>query len=60
MNLDNYVITPPHIAFEECVKEAKNINVAAAGSELVGLDSTGSYAYGSRVLHTKGKPLYTR
>lgn len=37
MNLDNYKISPPHLAFEECVKEAKKINVAAAGSELVGL-----------------------
>lgn len=37
MNLDNYKITPPHIAFEECVKDAKEINVAVCGSELVGL-----------------------
>jgi glutamate formiminotransferase/formiminotetrahydrofolate cyclodeaminase len=37
MNLDNYKITPPHIAFEECVKDAKEINVAVCGSELIGL-----------------------
>jgi glutamate formiminotransferase / formiminotetrahydrofolate cyclodeaminase len=37
MNLDNYKITPPHIAFEECVKEAKAMKLAACGSELVGL-----------------------
>ena len=37
MNLDNYKITPPHIAFEECVKDAKELNVAVCGSELVGL-----------------------
>ncbi len=37
INLDNYKITPPHIVFEECVKDAKELNLAAAGSELVGL-----------------------
>lgn len=37
MNLDNYKVTPPHIAFEECVKDAKELNLAACGSELVGL-----------------------
>jgi glutamate formiminotransferase/formiminotetrahydrofolate cyclodeaminase len=37
MNLDNYKITPPHIAFEECVKNAKELSLAVCGSELVGL-----------------------
>lgn len=37
INLDNYLVTPPHIVYEECVKDAKEINIAAAGSELVGL-----------------------
>jgi len=37
MNLDNYKITPPHVAFEECVKDAKEMNIAVCGSELVGL-----------------------
>ncbi len=37
MNLDNYKTTPPHIAFEECAKDARELNLAAAGSELVGL-----------------------
>jgi glutamate formiminotransferase/formiminotetrahydrofolate cyclodeaminase len=37
INLDNYTITPPHVVFEECVKDAKELNLAAAGSELVGL-----------------------
>ncbi len=37
INLDNYKITPPHIVFEECVKDAMEMNLAAAGSELVGL-----------------------
>jgi glutamate formiminotransferase/formiminotetrahydrofolate cyclodeaminase len=37
INLDNYTITPPHVAFEECAKDAKELNLAVAGSELVGL-----------------------
>lgn len=37
MNLDNYKITPPHVAFEECVKDAKEMDLAVCGSELVGL-----------------------
>jgi glutamate formiminotransferase/formiminotetrahydrofolate cyclodeaminase len=37
INTDNYKITPPHIVFEECVKDAKKIRVAVCGSELVGL-----------------------
>lgn len=37
INLDNYKITPPHIAFEECVKDANELNIAVCGSELVGL-----------------------
>lgn len=37
INLTNYKVTAPHIAYEECVNEAKILNVAAAGSELVGL-----------------------
>ncbi len=37
INLDNYKITPPHIAFEECKKDAKELNVGVCGSELVGL-----------------------
>ncbi|MDH7515374.1 MAG: glutamate formimidoyltransferase [Bacteroidota bacterium] len=37
INLDNYKITPPHVAFEECCKDARALNVAVCGSELVGL-----------------------
>lgn len=37
MNLDDYRVTPPHIAFEECVKSARELKLAVAGSELVGL-----------------------
>lgn len=37
INLDNYKITPPHVVYEECVKDAKELNLAVCGSELVGL-----------------------
>ena len=37
INLDNYTITPPHIVFEECAKDSRELNLAACGSELVGL-----------------------
>jgi len=37
MNLDNYKISPPHIAFEECAIDAREMNLAVCGSELVGL-----------------------
>ena len=37
MNLDNYKITPPHIAFEECAVDAREMKLAVCGSELVGL-----------------------
>jgi glutamate formiminotransferase/formiminotetrahydrofolate cyclodeaminase len=37
INLDNYKITPPHVVFEECVKDAKEMKLAVTGSELVGL-----------------------
>ena len=37
INLTNYKITPPHIAFEECKKEATQLGILATGSELIGL-----------------------
>jgi glutamate formiminotransferase / formiminotetrahydrofolate cyclodeaminase len=37
INLTNYKVTAPHTAFEECKNQAAEINVAVAGSELVGL-----------------------
>jgi glutamate formiminotransferase/formiminotetrahydrofolate cyclodeaminase len=37
MNLTNYEVTPPHIAFESALNEARKLNVALAGSEIVGL-----------------------
>ncbi len=37
MNLTNYLITPPHVAFEEVAFEARRRGVAVTGSEIVGL-----------------------
>jgi len=37
INLEDYKTTPPHAAFEACAEEAKALNLAVAGSELVGL-----------------------
>jgi len=37
INLVNYEITPPHIAFEEVKKEAEKLGFKVTGSEIVGL-----------------------
>lgn len=37
INLTNYKVTPPHIAFEEAKRIAQEIKVGVAGSEIVGL-----------------------
>lgn len=37
MNLDNYRVTPIHVAYEEARKDGEKMCVAIAGSELVGL-----------------------
>ena len=36
-NLTDYNVTPPHVFFEEALKDAKELKIAVAGSELVGL-----------------------
>ncbi len=37
LNLTNYKVTPVHVAFEECVREAEKLGLRVTGSELVGL-----------------------
>ena len=37
VNLNNYLVTPPHILYEEVKKDATELNVAVAGSEIVGV-----------------------
>ncbi|MFH1050065.1 MAG: glutamate formimidoyltransferase [bacterium] len=36
-NLTNYIVTPPHLFYEECKRIAKDIKVGVGGSEIVGL-----------------------
>ena len=37
INLTNYIVTPPHVAFEEVTKQAKTLGIEGTGSEIVGL-----------------------
>ncbi|HMD13592.1 MAG TPA: glutamate formiminotransferase, partial [Bacteroidota bacterium] len=37
INLTNYHVTPPHVAFEEVRKEAQKLGINVTGSEIVGL-----------------------
>ena len=37
MNLDDFAVTPPHVAFEAVTEEARALKLAVAGSEIVGL-----------------------
>lgn len=37
INLVNYHVTPPHVAFEEVKKEAETLGLEVTGSEIVGL-----------------------
>jgi glutamate formiminotransferase/formiminotetrahydrofolate cyclodeaminase len=37
INLEDYHETPPHVAFEACVEEARALRLGVAGSEIVGL-----------------------
>lgn len=37
INLTNYHVTPPHIAFEEVKREAEKLGMTVSGSEIVGL-----------------------
>ena len=37
INLTNYIVTPPHVAFEEVRKQAAELGAAVNGSEIVGL-----------------------
>lgn len=37
MNLINQDITPPHLAFDECCRQAEKLGLRVTGSELVGL-----------------------
>jgi glutamate formiminotransferase/formiminotetrahydrofolate cyclodeaminase len=48
MNLVNYHLTPPHMAFEEVKKQAATLGVQATGSEIVGLSPLEALLVGGR------------
>lgn len=37
INLTDFDVTPPHVAFDECVRQAEESGIRVTGSELVGL-----------------------
>ncbi len=37
INLTDFDVTPPHAAFDECVRQAEKLGIRVTGSELVGL-----------------------
>ncbi|ESP01789.1 hypothetical protein LOTGIDRAFT_139083 [Lottia gigantea] len=37
MNLQDHEVTPLHVAYEECCKDAEELNLATVGSQIVGL-----------------------
>ena len=61
MNLVDYHVTPPHIAYEECKREAEKLGAVVTGSELVGvipkeaMVMAGNY-YLEKMGKTKGVP----
>jgi glutamate formiminotransferase len=71
INLTNFNVTPPHVAFEEVKKHAAALGVAVTGSEIVGLipkdalvmagkffdGSTGKNAADGRLIETAMKHL---
>ena len=37
MNLTDYTVTPLHVAYEECLADARELKLPVVGSEIVGL-----------------------
>ena len=48
INLTDFNVTPPHVAFDECVREAEARGVRVTGSELVGLIPLGAILQAGR------------
>ena len=56
INLLNYNVTPPHVAFEACVEQARKLGLRVTGSELVGLIPRAAIlGAGSYYLERQGK-----
>ncbi len=54
INLTNYTVTPPHVAFEEVGREAKELGVGVTGSEVVGLIPKEALLMAGRFFSTDG------
>ena len=57
INLTNFHVTPPHVAFEEVKKEAATLGVEVTGSELIGLSPLEAMLMAGRFYspHTTGE-----
>jgi glutamate formiminotransferase/formiminotetrahydrofolate cyclodeaminase len=56
MNLVNYEITPPHVAFEECRRQAERLGAEVTGSEIVGVTPLEAMVMAARHhLQTRGQ-----
>jgi glutamate formiminotransferase/formiminotetrahydrofolate cyclodeaminase len=55
MNLTDFDVTPPHLAFDECVRQAQERGVRVTGSELVGLIPLDAMLQAGRHFLTKAK-----
>jgi glutamate formiminotransferase len=56
MNLNNYLITPPHVAYEEARFEAEKRGIKVTGSEMVGLVPLAPILMAAHYyLHTQGE-----
>ena len=60
MNLDDYTVTPPHVAYEACAEEARALKVAVAGSELVGLIPLRALLMAAEHYIAEGGPVHPR
>jgi glutamate formiminotransferase/formiminotetrahydrofolate cyclodeaminase len=66
INLTNFNITPPHVAFEQVKKEACTLGIDATGSEIVGLIPKGAllmagrFYFGKDTQHVSEEQLIQR
>ncbi len=60
INLEDYRTTPPHVAFEACAEEARTLDLAVAGSELVGLIPLEAMLMAAEHYIGKREPLHPR
>ncbi len=56
INLTNYEITPPHIAFEEVARQAQKLGMQVTGSEIVGLTPKSALVLAGQ-FYSQGNPM---